>query len=106
MLGPGDIQEDRQSLVVRQVEEPLRGYVIRPDRIDPDVRHPGKVLGHAPRRGERFAGRVGREGSVGHALDSKSPPRAIEKLTIDTGPSPRTRTFLGLLVVHIGAGDG
>ena len=64
---------------------------VGPNRIDAEIRHVAEVLGDLCGRGKLVALRVGREGSVGDALDEEAVVAGAQKFPVrgDTGAGNR-----------------
>ena len=82
MLRPGDADHHAQIVLPRQVEQLGRGHVIDPQGVDADGLHLGEIAGRHLHFGKRLPLMVGREWSVGHATQMKSPPAARQESTV------------------------
>jgi hypothetical protein len=67
VFGPGHIDQHLEAVFAGALEQPVGGHVVGADRVDGGSPHPGEVVAHLDRVGERLAPGVGGERAVGNA---------------------------------------
>ena len=71
MLVPGNIDEDAEAVLEREVEEPVRRDVVNAEEVGAEGGDVAEVRIGLGGRSKEFAGGIGRERTVGDAFDVK-----------------------------------
>jgi hypothetical protein len=89
VLGPGQPHHHAQTLARSLVEQFSTRRGVRADRVDAEPCHQTEVFSDLLRPGVLVAGRVGREGAVGDALDEEPVVARAQKFSVRREPGPR-----------------
>jgi hypothetical protein len=92
VLGPRDGDEAADAVLRAGVEEPPRRHIVDAHEVDARVAHQREVGARFVRRAEMHPLRVGREWSVGRALDEKLAVALEEKLGLNADRSAEIHT--------------
>ncbi len=90
VLGPGNVDEQRQPLFIRQVQKPLGRQMVGADGINAAGVHEGEIFPNTLRGRKRLSPVIRRERTIRHALDSKAGVAARKKLSIQANPARDT----------------
>ena len=83
---PGNIDEQLELVLRRQIQEPLGGHVVDADNVGPQLANLGEIGGRLFRRREVLARGIGREWPVSNPLDVEFLFAKPEKLAIHAHP--------------------
>ena len=83
VLGPGNIDQQRKAVVLHRLQQPDGRKVVQAQGIDRCLGHALEVVSGLLRIGKWLLMRVGREGTIGDALDAKLLLPAGKELAVD-----------------------
>ena len=91
VLRPGEADHDAKPVVRRFVEHVAPWRRVRPDRVDAEAGHQLEVVGDLRGGWELMAVRVGRKGTVRHALDEEAFVAGAQKFPVPGNSLGRCR---------------
>ena len=102
MVGPRHPDHDPETVLLRQVQEPLVGHGVGAYRVHAGATHQLEVFGDARGRRKVVAVRVGRERAVAHALDPEPLGTQLKEFPGDRR-SQRSAVHLVIEITGIGS---